>query len=246
MSPPTVTVRRAKDEDFSALVSLFHNGRKSSRVIPVDGCKDESSEELVARHLRRGYLNVCATSNSSENTEEIVAFLSFDLIPSHLLVDDSSLLIDQPMENLNPRSAALEAGNCIFLTRFVSAVKDCSLGPILRTVFLTLPMVDYILLVQEQMSLTVEDFGAKFAHVGELSGFQVFSCARQAFSQSLKCRQAKVEDYDDLIGIFNSQSEVIARRYGEFFLAQVIEGQTEHRKALVAVVDNKAGRYNNR
>lgn len=42
---------------------------------------------------------------------------------------------------------------------------------------------------------------------------------------TLRVRKAAVEDHDDLVPIFNSQSEVLTELYGEFFLAELIESQ---------------------
>jgi hypothetical protein len=45
---------------------------------------------------------------------------------------------------------------------------------------------------------------------------------------------ARIEDHDDLVPVFNAQSEVLTSIYGEFFLAELIESQSKHNVALVA------------
>ena len=49
-----------------------------------------------------------------------------------------------------------------------------------------------------------------------------------------------VEDHDDLVPVFDSQSEVLTELYGEFFLAEMIQAQDEENKALVAEVGDKS------
>ena len=50
---------------------------------------------------------------------------------------------------------------------------------------------------------------------------------------TLVCR---VEDHDDLVPIFNQQSEMLSQTYGEYFLAELIEAQDDNMKCLVAEV----------
>ena len=54
----------------------------------------------------------------------------------------------------------------------------------------------------------------------------------------LMIRSARVEDHDDLAPIFNSQSEVLAEDYGEFFLAEVISSQDDDHMAIVGEATN--------
>ena len=65
-------------------------------------------------------------------------------------------------------------------------------------------------------------------------------CPRTKLAPTLSVRGACVEDSDDLLPIFQSQSEVLAEHFGDFFLAEIIENADENNKQLVAIVDNKA------
>ena len=56
----------------------------------------------------------------------------------------------------------------------------------------------------------------------------VLLCYRESFVPTLGIRRAAVEDHDDLVPIFNSQSEVLTEHFGEFFLAELIEKQVWH------------------
>merc|ERR1712224_266620 len=51
---------------------------------------------------------------------------------------------------------------------------------------------------------------------------------------------ARVEDHDNLVSVFNAQSEVVTDIYGEYFIAELIEAQNDENKALVAEVDGRA------
>lgn len=46
----------------------------------------------------------------------------------------------------------------------------------------------------------------------------------------------RVEDHDDLVPIFNRQSEMLVKTYGDYFLAELIEAQDEDMKCLVTEV----------
>ena len=68
-------------------------------------------------------------------------------------------------------------------------------------------------------------------------------CPRTKLAPTLSVRGACVEDSDDLLPIFQSQSEVLAEHFGDFFLAEIIENADENNKQLVAVaVDDHAVR----
>ena len=58
--------------------------------------------------------------------------------------------------------------------------------------------------------------------------------------KKLDIRVACVEDHDDLVPVFDKQSEVLTSIYGDFFLAEMIAAQDQNNKALVSVVDGIA------
>ena len=69
---------------------------------------------------------------------------------------------------------------------------------------------------------------------------RVLACHRGLYLPDLMIRKARVEDHDDLVPVFNAQSEVLTERYGEFFIAELIERQDSRNTALVAEVDGHA------
>jgi hypothetical protein len=73
----------------------------------------------------------------------------------------------------------------------------------------------------------------------DAANVQVFQTTRLYVMGQLIVRVAMVEDHDDLTPIFKAQKEG-ADEYGEFFLAQMIQGQDENNKALVAELNGRA------
>ncbi|KEP63487.1 UNVERIFIED_CONTAM: hypothetical protein HHA_312440 [Hammondia hammondi] len=68
----------------------------------------------------------------------------------------------------------------------------------------------------------------------EIDALKVHVCNRSDCIKPLKIRQAEVEDYDDLVKVFDVATELRPADYGEFFLAQLIGGQDNRNKCLAA------------
>ncbi|KAA0155239.1 hypothetical protein FNF29_01990 [Cafeteria roenbergensis] len=64
-----------------------------------------------------------------------------------------------------------------------------------------------------------------------LAGHGVLECHRRRVLPVLAVRHARVEDHDDLAGVFDGRSDVVSDSFGEFFLADVIESAAEARDA---------------
>ena len=69
---------------------------------------------------------------------------------------------------------------------------------------------------------------------------KLYVSSRSRYIPDLLVRDALVEDYDDLVEVFETQSKSLKEQYGEFFLAELIESQDEQNKALVGQVDGRA------
>jgi len=74
----------------------------------------------------------------------------------------------------------------------------------------------------------------------ELKSLPLWSCPRGSFLPLVSMRRARIEDHDDLVPVFDAQSEVLSSIYGEFFLASLIQAQNAHQAALVAEVQGRA------
>ena len=118
----------------------------------------------------------------------------------------------------------------------------------LRTAFTTLPDVDCVLLALPADARPFAPLKETFEPLQRLTGGDnisgappsVSACPRGLYLPDLLVRDARVEDHDDLVPVFNAQSEVLTERYGEFFIAELIGAQDERNRALVAEVDGHA------
>jgi hypothetical protein len=69
---------------------------------------------------------------------------------------------------------------------------------------------------------------------------KVLAAKREDYIAPLFIRRARVEDHDDLVAVFNAQSDVTTNVYGEYFLAELVEAQNDENRAMVAEVDGRA------
>jgi len=115
---------------------------------------------------------------------------------------------------------------------------------ILRTAFTTLSEADAILFALPQDVRAFAPVRDTFEPLQCLKpdavDVKVHACHRGLYLPDLLIREARVEDHDDLVPVFNAQSEVLTERYGEFFIAELIERQDPSNVALVAEVDGHA------
>ena len=142
-------------------------------------------------------------------------------------------------------ACGLEYANTVWLTMFYADHVHGAevLATVLRTAFDTLPWCNQVAFLLPASTPMFTPLKATFAEVAPDAGsdapagnFRLFKVDREDYIQTLNVRVANVEDSDDLMPIFNAQSEVLSERYGEFFLAGLIENQTEHHKTLVGEV----------
>merc|ERR1719502_212677 len=108
---------------------------------------------------------------------------------------------------------------------------------ILRTAFTTLFEADAILFALPEDVRTFAPIRDTFEPLQclkpDATKLRVHACLRGLYLPDLLIRTARVEDHDDLVPVFNAQSEVLTERYGEFFIAELIERQDESNTALV-------------
>ncbi|CAE1301762.1 unnamed protein product [Acanthosepion pharaonis] len=70
--------------------------------------------------------------------------------------------------------------------------------------------------------------------------YAIFATYRYEHSPVLYVRKARVEDNDDVTPLFNSMSETLKDKYGDYYVAELIEAQDEHMHCLVAEASKKA------
>ncbi|XP_046859906.1 cilia- and flagella-associated protein 61-like [Xenia sp. Carnegie-2017] len=188
--------------------------------------------------------NLAVTLVSQE--DEVFANAAFFDYPN-FNVDEANWedLLQKTVDKLYPTAL-----NTLFLNFFASKadyVSGCA-SEILRTVFNTAPYIEYIFLVippadknKERVLLSLfhevhfNDDVKKGRPIGEFHVAKRFEHAPK-----LHMRPASVEDHDDLMPIFDEQSETLINSYGDFFLNDLIEAEDEDNKCLVADVNNVA------
>ncbi|CAM9236898.1 unnamed protein product, partial [Chrysoparadoxa australica] len=197
------------------------------------------------------------------NAEEIVGFAVLIDSPKTGEAED---WLEWFAEAFPPLDSEANIDNTLWMS-FVAALpwSDVASGKIVehmvRSVFTTLPEVDYIMMTLPKGgsgSKGGDDAGlpefvspaftqlnsASIDDIGEGKSVDtddyVMVCDRNAYLPTLAVRPACVEDHDDLLPIFEAQSELLTDTYGEFFLADMIQAQDEENKALAALMGHKA------
>lgn len=119
-------------------------------------------------------------------------------------------------------------------------------GDLIRKAFYSAPEIENILLLLPKELLPLPNLLPLFAAIPSISdhedwsSYNVYICTRDIPRPALRVRLAKVEDHDDLVPIFNKQSEVTPDVHSQFMLAKIIAEQNESTKTLVAEVNFKA------
>jgi hypothetical protein len=151
----------------------------------------------------------------------------------------------------------MQDSNCICLALFSSTTGEASsqlirAQALLRHAFNALPHVNHVILVRSaggsplppslaSLFTLVPDAGPDSeAPSGRHLHRQLYLLPREPVLPTLHMRHARVEDHDDLVPVFEAQSDVVRSSFGEFFLAETIERQSEHQHVLVG--ENPEGR----
>ncbi|OHT01337.1 hypothetical protein TRFO_07565 [Tritrichomonas foetus] len=98
---------------------------------------------------------------------------------------------------------------------------------ILRTVFESQPCIDTIITAVAQTSPLESALVPFFIDEGDYS-----KCSRETVLPSLVIRAARVEDYDDLMPLFEAEAPDLIQQYGQFFVSDLIKSTDT--KCLVA------------
>ncbi|XP_070577295.1 cilia- and flagella-associated protein 61-like isoform X2 [Ptychodera flava] len=138
--------------------------------------------------------------------------------------------------------------NSAFMHYFVSKPEFShgSAREIIRTAFNAVPDLHFIYLVVPQNVFPDPSLADIFKPLSKKHGGKVlekctiFVCHRHDLCPVLFVRKARVEDHDDLTPIFNHQSDMLTKTYGDYFLAELIEAQDDNNHALVTEVDGTA------
>ncbi|KAE8601161.1 hypothetical protein XENTR_v10013560 [Xenopus tropicalis] len=138
--------------------------------------------------------------------------------------------------------------NTLFLHLFVAKdeYSEQCIQEIIRVVFNTAPYLHFICLTAPRDEALGLALGSVFQQTKIVSAsalakqHSLYMCHRHNHCPQLYVRNARVEDYDDLIPIFMRHNDTLKATYGEFFLAELIEAQDEQSHAIVSEDKGKA------
>ncbi|XP_066282688.1 cilia- and flagella-associated protein 61-like isoform X1 [Branchiostoma lanceolatum] len=148
----------------------------------------------------------------------------------------------------NYDTAACTPLNSLFVHYFV-ARKEYAHGcaqEIIRTIFNAVPDLHFCFLVVPQGVFPEPALSAIFRPMEKTEeakgpdNCSIFVSHRHEQAPVLHVRRATVEDHDDLTPIFNRQSDVLSTKYGDFFLAELIEAQDDNNHCVIAEVEGTA------
>ncbi|NXA07803.1 CFA61 protein, partial [Sapayoa aenigma] len=220
-----VSARRTEPHDVPAIISLFS---------PVTG--DIFGRVDVAFLLEKS--NLALTLCNEKN--EVVAHAAFLDYPNWNITDQADW---EPFLQENYTDLKCTPLNTLFVHLFV-AKEEYSAGccqEMMRRAFILLPELQFILLfipAEENLELELGDVFEVMPAVrlAVAPDFALRVCPRHRCHPRLCVRQARMEDYDDLMLIWTRQSETLKETYGEYLLVDLIERHGEESQAAVCEV----------
>ncbi|GBG32900.1 Cilia- and flagella-associated protein 61 [Hondaea fermentalgiana] len=239
--PEALTIRRAEAEDAHRLAELVDAEAwlKSAGTGSITSAYFEDS--FVSEVLPGSLL--CVAVEDAQG--QIVGFAAFDDRPTRgfASAEQACAAIEMP---------GADSANTIFLTCWGSQedISAACLDLCMRTLFDTLPRSDYVVIMCHPRchdkelfrDMYFDDAGIYDSSDAKDEGAQwlVLCSGRTSWRLNLDTRPAQVEDYDDLVKIFDAQSQILTKTFGEFFLAELIEAQDEDNRAVAATLRGRA------
>ena len=221
-----VSARRSELDDQQAIMDLV-------------GGDSASLEELYGpwslfKLIENSFLSISAFGPEGE----LLGFASFAYAPERVKGDETAWL---DWFRSTDRTSKYTTFNTLWLSFLV--VKDgapSTLQHILRTAYTTLPHLEHVVYLLPEDKPSFDPVRQTFEEItspgkpmsGDYSdyAYKFVASDRVTFIPKLTIRQAQVEDHDDLVHVFEAQSESLVDQYGEFFLAELIESQDEENK----------------
>ncbi|NXG17049.1 CFA61 protein, partial [Grallaria varia] len=225
-----ISVRRTESHDVLDIISLF-----SSVTEGVFGRVDVTF--LLEKSTLA--LTLCNEKN------EVIAHAAFLDYPNWNITDQADW---EPFLHKNYTNHKCTPLNTLFVHLFVAKEEyaaRCS-QETMRRAFVSLPELQFILLFIPAEENLEPDMGHVFEVMTPALGSAVGTaltllvCARHWCHPQLYVRQARLEDYDDLMLIWTRQSETLKKTYGEYLLVHLMESQGEENPAAVCEVDGTA------
>lgn len=255
-------VRRADPDDIDTISALFE--RKYSQEKALDAFSRFYGLDVgilkSATRRQKLFISLIETCFMSVTVEDedgnIVGFCALDDVPIQMTNTLGAGTAWEDWFQNTYSDGSVDSMNSLWFSCCLVEMEREVMMEILSTTFSTMPDLQN-LLVFVPGSMTDDDVGAMLPifeeqfnglqPTGEASatdwasyGSSVLACRRLDIITPLFIRMARVEDHDNLVAVFNAQSEVVTDIYGEYFIAELIEAQNEENQALVAEVDGRA------
>ncbi|XP_057303252.1 cilia- and flagella-associated protein 61-like isoform X1 [Hydractinia symbiolongicarpus] len=136
--------------------------------------------------------------------------------------------------------------NSLFMHYYVSKEEysEGVINEIIRTIFYAVPLLHFVILIAP-VSLNIDkSISTVFEPIERTSDYnadhQAYVCHRHNHCPVLHIREARIEDHDDLMPIFDKHNNHLTKIYGEYFLAELIEAQDNDNKCIVGDVNGTA------
>ncbi|NXG99623.1 CFA61 protein, partial [Loxia leucoptera] len=223
-------VRRTESGDVPGIISLFS---------PVTEDVFGRTDVTYLLELSNLALTLCNEKN------EVIAHAAFLDYPNWNITDQAEW---EPFLNENYPDNKCTPLNTLFVHLFVAKegyAAGCS-QEIVRKAFILLPDLQFILLFIPAEKRLELDLGNVFERVVPVPQsrverhFTLLACPRHWCHPRLYVRQARMEDYDDLMLIWTPQSETLKETYGEYLLVDLLEREGEENQAAVCEVGGTA------
>ncbi|KAG5451628.1 Cilia- and flagella-associated protein 61 [Clonorchis sinensis] len=135
--------------------------------------------------------------------------------------------------------------NSVFAQFITIKVKhtEVPLRELCKTVFTELIEIQNIFMVTESTSKFILSETKPFrvcAGSKNLGDVTVSVARRHEVFPVLCSRMAIVEDNDDLVPLFNSQTDTLRKTYGNYYIAELVEAQNEELKCIVVECERRA------
>jgi len=255
-------VRRADPDDIDTISALFE------RKLSEDNAKDAFAKfygvdiaVLKSAPRRQKYflslIETCFMSVTVEDEDSnIVGFCALDDVPIQMNHTPGAGTAWEEWFQGTYSDESIDNMNSLWFSCCLVELEREVMMEILSTTFSTMPDLQNLLVFlpgsmgDEDAAHMLPIFEDQFVSLQQASeanptewasyGSAVVICRRLDIITPLFIRMARVEDHDNLVAVFNAQSEVITDIYGEYFIAELIEAQNDENKALVAEVDGRA------
>lgn len=220
-TPGGVFVRRAEFDDTVSIQALI--GEESSTFAKRYGAFE------ISNMIENASLGITAVDEQGQ----VVGYAAFYDYPALTPEADAATWPEWLHRTFG--HPEYTAANTAWLAFFVADPLSANevAESMLRTAFTTLPDVDCLLFALPEGVKPFAPLRETFEPLQALeggAGVGVSACPRGLYLPDLLVRDARVEDHDDLVPVFNAQSEVLTERYGEFFIAELIEAQDDRNR----------------